>query len=154
MIEYRITKYDPAKRNEQGRYLDVEEWTEFCDVGKIVTLEEYEQVEAPYIKTAIEFLSSTSITKLNIVDFEDYQNRNVRRENESIGVGELENELRSLLRGDFWCKLESELGYVHVGYDFYMYVGVSSLKPGMIEQAKSRGLFVEEFTSPYHPDDC
>ena len=154
MIEYRITKYDPAKRNEHGHYLDIEEWTEFCDVGKNVTLEEYEQVEASYIKTAIEFLSSTGITKLNIVGFKEYQNRRVPKENESIAIGEFENELRSLLRGDFWCKFESEFGYVHVGYDFYMYIGVNTLEPGLIELAQNRGLFVEEFTSPYHPESC
>jgi len=66
----------------------------------------------------------------------------------------LEKELRSLLRGDFWCKYESELGYVHVGYDYYMYIGVSSVESETIERAENRGLFVEEFTSPYHPEDC
>jgi hypothetical protein len=154
MIEYRITKYNPAKRNELGLYLGKDEWTEFSEVGKNVSLEDYEKVEAAFTKSALEFLSSAEIKELNVVGLEDYQNKSRHKENDTISIDKLEKELRSLLRGDFWCKYESELGYVHVGYDYYMYIGVSSVESETIERAENRGLFVEEFTSPYHPEDC
>jgi hypothetical protein len=34
MTSYRITKYDPGRRNEQGHYLDDSEWTAISDIGK------------------------------------------------------------------------------------------------------------------------
>ena len=32
--------------------------------------------------------------------------------------------IRQILRDDFWCRLEGQGGYVHLGWDFYMYIGV------------------------------
>ena len=35
MIEYRVTKYDPAKRDARGAYLCAE-WTWFKDIGRAI----------------------------------------------------------------------------------------------------------------------
>jgi len=35
MFEYRVTKYDPRKRDIQGRYL-AEDWTSYSQVGRVI----------------------------------------------------------------------------------------------------------------------
>ena len=63
---------------------------------------------------------------------------------------ELETVVRHLLREALWCRLEDDAGrYIHVGYDYYMYLGVDRNCPESEALAKRRGLFVEEFRSPY-----
>jgi hypothetical protein len=54
-----------------------------------------------------------------------------------------------MLRGDFWCRLESAGAFVHVGYDYYVYVGVPVESPEAAALARQLGLFVEPFRSPY-----
>lgn len=59
MYCWRITKYDPNKRDKDGLFLE-ESWTSFSDVGRItsgsrLTVNEYIQVEEAYIK-AVEYL--------------------------------------------------------------------------------------------------
>lgn len=56
-----VTKYNPENRGADGVYL-LDEWTDYSDVGKmyngkIVTLEEYEVVEASYTLAAKTFFS-------------------------------------------------------------------------------------------------
>ena len=54
MVSYRITKYDPKKRDESGIYKDKNEWTSISDIGNKkygnVGFEEYEKVENSYIE--------------------------------------------------------------------------------------------------------
>ena len=57
--------------------------------------------------------------------------------------------IRLCLRAEIWCRLVAPGAFVHVGYDFYLYVGVSVACPRAIAAATGRGLFVEEFSSPY-----
>ena len=57
--------------------------------------------------------------------------------------------IRSVLREEFWCRLEGPAGYLHFGWDFYMYVGVPYPCPKSQELARGLGLFVEEYPSPY-----
>jgi len=154
MNEYRVTKYNPSKRDEWGHYLDKDEWTDFCEVGKKVSIEAYEIVETAYINSAIEFLSDSGIETLQVVGLEDYQQNGLYKEGETIQVGSLEPVLRSLLRNEFWCRLESKLGFIHIGWDFYMYIGICKISKAVIHNAEKRGLFVEPFISPYHPTNC
>lgn len=58
--------------------------------------------------------------------------------------------MRRLLREEFWCRLEADEGFVHVGYDFNLYVGVALPCPAAEDLAHGLGLFVEPFTSPYN----
>lgn len=153
MNEYRITKYDPKKRNDQGHYLDLDEWTEFSDVGERVPLKEYESVEKAYISSALDLVSECEPLGLSIKSLEDYQNKCSFQEGDTVPQKDLETVLRSLLRGDYWCKLESGHAFVHVGWDYYMYVGVQSASPQSISRVTRRGLYVEEFVSPYHPEN-
>ena len=40
----------------------------------------------------------------------------------SIGLAQIGDTVRRLLRAEFWCRLEAVGAFVHVGYDYYMYV--------------------------------
>ena len=49
-------------------------------------------------------------------------------------------------------KLEGDDGFIHVGWDYYLYVGVAQGCPEARRLAAERGLFVEPCVSPYHPE--
>jgi hypothetical protein len=49
-------------------------------------------------------------------------------------------------------ELQSDEYFLHFGYDYYMYVGVSLACPRSRALATAAGLFVEDFVSPYHPE--
>ena len=73
MWQFRITKYDPNKRNDLGHYIDGDEWTEFSEVGENVTLAEYELVENLYLNAAYEIIFKNGIKQLNLTNLENYQ---------------------------------------------------------------------------------
>ena len=153
MNEYRITKYNPEKRNEFGHYTHSQEWTSFSEIGKNVSLEEYLAVECAYIKSAIEFLQYSNVCSLRVSGLEDSSHQSHVQEGEIIPIEHLEPVLRALLREEFWCRLEAVDGFIHVGWDYYMYVGVIKGDELAISKATNRGLFVEDFVSPYHARD-
>lgn len=149
MNQYRITKYNPDKRDSLGIYQDQSEWTDFSDVGKSVSTNDYVTIERAYIDTAIEFITNSDIESLRVIELEDYENKSNFKEYEIVSLDALESLLRSLLRGEFWCKLESKNGFIHIGHDFYMYLGVPEENLFFKSNAIKRGLFVEEHPSPY-----
>ena len=153
MNEYRITKYNPKNRNDQGHYLDLEEWTEYSDVGEKVSLEDYERVEAAYISSALDLVLECEPYGLRVVSLEDYQNKCPFKENDNVPQKDMETVMRSLLRGEYWCRLESDNAFVHFGWDYYMYVGVQTASPQSISRVTKRELYVEDFISPYHPEN-
>ncbi|MFQ5548957.1 MAG: RNA-binding protein, partial [Woeseia sp.] len=70
---------------------------------------------------------------------------------EPIHGTDLLNAMRDVLRERYWARFEDEQGrFVHFGWDYYMYVGVTCECPRAEEAASKRGLFVEAFRSPYH----
>ena len=85
-MTYRITKFDPKKRNEEGHFLDNSEWTAISDIGKSeyrnVSYEEYDKTETAYVESIILILDEKNITSLKIdslelhdtlADFEEYK---------------------------------------------------------------------------------
>lgn len=158
MFEYRVTKYDPRKRDVEGRYL-ADEWTMYSQVGheiaeRVLTVEEYLQTEAAYVKAAMNMLSECGIDALIIRDLENSARHRTDsfelREGTRISGDSLDEALKGLLREEFWCRLEDGQGsYIHVGWDYYMYVGVPCEPSASIEAVRADGLFVESFESPY-----
>lgn len=165
---WRITKYNPAFRNENGAYLK-DEWTSISDVGesfdsKILTKEEYQEVEDAYVSTALHFVSKSGIEFLQVsyvekrnlqkVEkklFEDisYNPRSIRK-NLLVSGKNSEDVCRLILREIIWCRLESEgKFYIHFGYDYYLYIGSNIWSKEAIEYAEKNGLFIEEMMSPY-----
>ena len=149
MHRYRVTKYDPAFRNEAGAYTK-DEWTRFRDIGNAVggitlTEAEYLRVESSYIEAAIAFLTEDRSPELEVVGLEVRTDLpTVPPEGSFVAWSEFGSVCRSVLREKFWCMLQGEERYVHFGWDFYMYVGVVNPCEKAIERARGLGLYVEE----------
>ncbi|MBN1511613.1 MAG: hypothetical protein JXB13_06330 [Phycisphaerae bacterium] len=164
--EYRVTKYDPGKRDENGVYT-VDEWTEwimFSQVGSIVggsklTLEEYLRTEDAYVATAIRFLSEAGVPSVTVRQLADNGGEAAKlnvREGSDLDHEQAACLMRLILRDLAWCRLESDDSFVHFGWDYYMYIGVPVPCDQSRAFARERGLFVEEFPSPYRggcPDE-
>lgn len=151
MHQFRITKYDPRHRDPSGAYLR-EEWTSYSDVGRRVSLEEYLATEKRYVDTAVTLLREAGVESLEARDVENRGAAEAPMEGAILAPAEWARAFRSVLREEWWCRFESEAGFVHFGYDYYMYVGVCRREAVAEDGAVSRGLFVEPFPSPYHPE--
>ncbi len=152
---FRVTKYDPAFRNNVGNYLR-DDWTAISDVGDtfdgvVLTRETYDRVEDAYIDAALALLDEAGVRALVVRDLEHGQDIVPGlREGSRLPLAQLGPALRAVLREDSWCRFESDDAYVHVGWDYYMFVGVPRACPKAEALAVSRGLFVEPIErSPY-----
>lgn len=152
MKQYRVTKYDPAFRTAVGAYTR-DEWTAFSDVGTAVSLAEYERVEAAYLDTAVQFFTEQAIASLTIVSLENPAEVVLPTvelvEGTAVGLADLTAVVRGILRERYWAKLEGHDAFLHVGWDYYMYIGVPARPTQAIALAEARGLFVEDCPSPY-----
>jgi TPR repeat protein len=66
-----------------------------------------------------------------------------------LSLPQIAEAIRDMLREECWCRLESSDAFVHLGYDYYMYLGVPKDCPNAVAFASANGLFVEPFKSPY-----
>ena len=155
MKEYRVTKYNPKYRNEDGAY-SRSEWTSYCDIGDLVSNKQYENVENSYIESALDFIEEQNIENMTITCIENefsYTEAGVTLEvGRKLNKNEIKNVVRSILREKYWAKLENKKSFIHFGYDYYMYIGVPNEPIQAMKRAKAKGLYVEEFTSPYHDE--
>ena len=168
---WRITKYNPISRNENGAYLK-DEWISFSDIGlsfedEVLTFDEYRKVENAYVSTALKFFSESGLHSLKINSLE-MNKPYVRKSNLKdisynpkliengllIADEELESVCRLILRDVIWCRLESESRfYIHFGYDYYMYIGSSNSSNDAIAFGESQNLYIEDMISPYILDE-
>ena len=154
MHQYRVTKYNPALRNSSGAFA-ADEWISFGDIGRTfagvkLTREEYERVEGAYVRVALAFLREADLTSLSVVELKNARNSALNfAQGSVVSLGQIGDIISRLLRGEFWCRLEAPGGFVHVGWDYYMYLGVPRLCPLAYAQAAEFGLYVEQFRSPY-----
>jgi hypothetical protein len=158
MLQYRITKYDPKYRDDRGAYMR-DEWTAVSDIGKTfngveLTPAAYFEIEDAYVKSAVAFLSESDVTSLfidSLENYRDYYNSGLNlangRECSLLNVAEI---VRLNLRSNIWCRLVCDGSFLHVGQDYYMYIGVPKKCPRAIELATEACLFVEPFYSPLH----
>jgi len=70
-------------------------------------------------------------------------------EGSNLSLEQLKIMLPGVLREEFWCKFEGPNSFIHIGYDYYMYVGVPVRCSRAEQLASSLGLFVEPLRSPY-----
>lgn len=165
---YRVTKYDPADRNQYGHYTGAEPAT--SDHGS---------VEAAYLQTIAAFAEDTGVDQLAIREpqlggfahfgleppVDGYGLAGLFPAGLAgfhdgalvpIGVGlEL---VRAMLRDNgAWCRLEAEGAFtVHVGWDQYLYLGSSRACEAALTRTRALGLFPDRLErSPYDfaPDD-
>lgn len=175
MTSYRITKFDPGRRNDQGFYLDNSEWTSISDIGKPeynnVTYELYEKIESAYVDTVMLILRDTDLDFLKVDSLELYATKKDFKKYEKTGnlkninldfdkdVKSLKNGLqldstqigkiiRLILRETVWMILINDDLEVRFGYDYYMFVKTTNLKQSTIKQIEKTGLFVEPGIEP------
>lgn len=173
MLRFRISKYDPRLRDNQGRYLKPE-WTSISDIGRtfageVLTAEAYLKVEDAYVAAIRDFLSACQIDSVRVTDLETRADlssdcdkltlsargvslADVRaiREGALMSVETLDPVLRAALRELIWFRLSGHDGcYLHFGYDYYVYFGCD-IDPGEVTLPEpTAGLFREVFASPY-----
>src|SRR5205823_2185895 len=98
------------------------------------------------IAAALGFLSEAGLNALAVEGLENQGGRPLPfGEGSVLGRIELGEVLRRVLREEIWCRFEALSGFVHVGYDYYMYIGVPQPCPESQRLARQLGLFVEPF---------
>ncbi len=157
---HRITKYDPADRDEHGHYTGAEE-----------TVSDHGPVEAAYLAAIAAFAEASGIERLEIREPEVIVHFGVEPPVGGQGLGRLfppdlagyhdgaEVSLpvalelvRAMLRDQgAWCRLEAGDAFtVYVGWDQYVYVGSDRLCSEAVARTRELGLFPEPMTtSPY-----
>lgn len=162
---YRIAKYNPADRDDQGAYRGTE------DVSS-----DHGPAEAAYLAAVTAFAEDTGVTLLTVRDPAVSGLVHFGAEPPVDGHGllglfpsdltgyhdgaqitlDIGRELvRVMLRDNgAWCRLETaDRFFVHVGYDQYMYIGSEQPCGNAVALATANGLFVEPLDgSPYDPD--
>ncbi|MEY9969347.1 small subunit ribosomal protein S1 [Streptacidiphilus sp. MAP12-16] len=160
---YRVTKYDPADRDEHGRY-----------VGTELAVSDHGAVEAAYLQAVAAFAEDTGVDHVairepqvapSLVDF------GAEPAIEGHGLAGLFPPdlagfhdgarvplalglalVRVMLRDNgAWCRLEVEGRFsVHVGWDQYLYIGSSKPCQQALARTRALGLFPERLnSSPY-----
>ena len=168
-FQWRVTKYNPDFRDKNGYYTLIEEWTCPSEIGRTIngnefTFDEYLQVEAAYINSAISFIEESSIDSLRILQlecdiseedkisplYEKEFEKLILKEDSIVNKNEIRLICKMVLRNFLWCKLYSKDNFfVHFGWDYYMYIGSNVNCLSAIKFATTNGLFVEQCTSPY-----
>ena len=92
---------------------------------------------------------------MRVAELENPRMQPLDFQNDSVlpldSIGEF---IRRILRQEFWCRLEGSEGFIHFGWDYYMYIGVPHPCPTARARAAELGLYVEEFASPYVEDEA
>lgn len=154
MFEYRITKYDPKHRDSSGAYT-LDDWTSMSDIGKtfagtVLTEAEYLRVEDAYVTTAIAVLREAGVRSLTVAGLENPSDVALSfTDGSEFQLSEIGEVIRRVLRDEFWCRLDAATSFVHIGWDYYLYLGVPVTCPDAVKLANKRGLFVERFESPF-----
>lgn len=171
---YRVTKYDPADRDEHGHYTGPED-----------SDSDHGEVEAAYLQAVAAFAADTGVTHLAIrepgvpslahfgaeppVDgfgldglFPSALNASTDpvlppgfHDGAQVPLHTGLELVRVMLRDNgAWCRLEAEGVFaVHVGWDQYLYVGSSQPCEEALARTRELGLFPERLTSsPYDFD--
>lgn len=152
--QFRVTKYDPAYRNQKGLYLR-DEWASIGDIGKTfdgetLTQSDYDAMENAYVDAAVGFMEAAGIGELQVCGLENTGgDETAPDDGTTLDLIRLREPLRSVLRERYWCRFESQNAFIHVGYDYYMYIGVPDPCRSAQASAQGMGLFVEPFPSPY-----
>ena len=147
MFEFRVTKYDPAYRRGGVAYTR-DEWTSVNDIGRsfggeIFTDAVYQRTEDAYIAVASAFMQEAGIQSLTVAGLQNHAAVILPfGEGAALSVADAAEVARRVLREEFWCRLEGS-GFVHLGYDYYMYLGVPRPCAAAEALAQQFGLFVE-----------
>jgi len=171
MNYWRVTKYDPKNRDDNGFYKK-DEWIGIGDIGKKfgdveLTFESYLSRENAYVAAVIRVMRENNVESLKVKPLQKSSQRiyylcNVGfsepetnkfykslKTNTMVSMHDVARIVRFAIRGIIWCKLVSDKMFVHFGYDYYMFVGSENQSESMLNDIISSGLFIESYISPY-----
>lgn len=179
MVSWRITKYDPKDRDQNGVFLK-ESWTSFSDVGKVVdgskvTVEDYIRVEDAYIQAVKAFFEPVKPIPVTFCDLEYMDHIEALAEMQGkyptfyspellrlfttlsdgcrLDYNQIDPLCRLILREHIWGKMMLEdkhhRMFAHFGYDYYMYLGSNHSDKQVLSKIKKTGLYIEPYRSPY-----
>jgi len=157
--EYRVMKYDPKLRDSSDSYIG-EDWTSISQLGQSfagrkLTMRDYLRAEKNFLAVMSAMLEEAKVTQFRLLGLEKAKvgrqaNRNRWREGAVLSLRQATDFARLALREELWGMLIApRRAFVHFGYDYYMYVGLSRLTPSALDLAARVGIFVEPFRSPY-----
>lgn len=167
--QWRITKYNPAFRDQDGAYMK-DEWISSSDIGqtfngKELTLNEYLEVEKAYVHAVMEFLKESKLTSLRVIQLQIHHEFIPDKssllyeeafhlpivEDAVIHEKDIPTVCKMVLRDYIHCHFVS-MGqfFVHFGWDYYMYIGSNQPCNNAIKFAQNNKLFVEDYPSPYY----
>jgi hypothetical protein len=167
VASYRISKYDPTLRGPDGSYKK-DDWTSVSDIGasfggEVLLPHKYSEIEDAYVEAVARMMVAAGVTALSVHDLEVHDDGTPERGLPAVhsipwpGDGQvlcgpaLFDAVRAGLREKIWCRLAgADEFFVHFGYDYYLYVGGSTLKA---TPAMPAGIYAEVFESPYHPEE-
>ena len=151
-----MTKYDPALRDQRGGFAG-DDWTSVGDVGnsfggEVLSLHRYLEVESHHLQVVAAFLAEAEAEHTVVRGPERYEARWWPAEGDRLTRLESVDVVREMLRERGFCRLEAHRDvYVHVGYDYYLYIGGNVPGEQTRLVAARAGLFVDsQFASPYH----
>lgn len=162
--QWRITKYNPAYRNEYGAYMK-EEWISSFDIGKSVTLEDYLKIETAYVDTVMKFSEANQIDFVRILKVTHIdKNKNSILYDKDIEALPLQDDCevpasqvpllaKMTLRDYIHCNFITEDFFVHFGDDYYMFIGSNSYHEEPLQFARAHNLFVEDMISPFYVEE-
>ncbi|MET7698647.1 S1 RNA-binding domain-containing protein [Streptomyces sp. NPDC005485] len=159
---YRVTKYDPADRDEHGHY-----------TGTEPSISDHGPVEAAYLQAIAVFAEESGVDQLAIREPQigGFAPFGLEPPVDGDGLADLFPAglagfhdgalvptavglelVRAMLRDNgAWCRLETEGVFaVHVGWDQYLYIGSNLPCEAALARTRSLGLFPERLdASPY-----
>ncbi|MBO0905547.1 DUF7683 domain-containing protein [Jiella sonneratiae] len=172
LFTYRITKYDPSRRDASGAFTEPD-WTSMSDVGKairgeVLSPERYLATEDSYVAYILWFFDRPGLAHLRMTGVEtanlgenlkksmrdpktfDPRFLTIAPEEDGILLrADIAAVCRMVLREIFWCRLEvAERFFVHFGWDYYVYVGSPVPWDGSAD-IHPIPLFVGECPSPH-----
>lgn len=109
---YRITKYDPKFRGDDGAYKK-DEWTAYSDIGrtfsgKKLSEAEYLETESSYLSALSEFLSEARLPTVTVRGLENARGFTIPRfisEGNEITIAQCVDFARLALREVIWGRL-------------------------------------------------
>lgn len=157
MKNFRISKYNPTKRNSDGFYLE-EEWTSISDIGKrfkdkTLGSDHYIEMEERYIGVIRDYCLNTGINSFilkDLIRLDLTSNKSIQsvysteliltheniHGNKIFGLEEIQNVARLMLREDLHGQIFEVKGRftAEFGYDYYMYVSIEEVYSQVLEK--------------------
>jgi len=166
MYYFRVTKYNPIYRDENGFYKK-NEWISVGDIGQcydgeILTAENYQNIENAYVNAILSAVyelkvKSFKITCLQKNDYREYgfvyepQLKCLHKtisDKMIMSIIDIPDAAKLILRENLWAKLESNYLSIHFGYDYYIYFCAKKKLNQSLKIIEESGLFIRPVRKP------